>query len=79
MDYYEKILEDENSRLHNEIEVLRRLLFDLGPRMEKVFREIEKDVDKINSGYYERFVGCSVIKRKLAAEINFIQKELLSK
>jgi hypothetical protein len=76
---YEKILEDENRKLHDELEVLRKLLFELGPRLQKVFKDIEGDVDKLNSGYYERFVGCSTIKRKLKVEREYIERELLTK
>ena len=76
---YEKILEDENTRLHEELEVLRKLLFVLGPRLIRVFSELEGEVDKLYNGYYERFVGCSVIKKKLSSERKYLEKELLSK
>lgn len=76
---YEKVLEDENARLHNELEVLRGLLYGLGPKMCKMLTDIEKDVDRVNSGYYEVFVGCNIIKKKLSAERKFIEEELKTK
>ena len=76
---YESILEDENRRLHDELEVLRKLLFVLGPRLIRVFSELEGDIEKMNNGYYERFTGCSIIKKKLMSERKYLERELLSK
>lgn len=76
---YEKTLEDENARLHAELEELRKLIFDLAPRLEKVFTDMAKDVHSINNGYFERGQGCLALLRKIETERKYIAKEFFSK
>lgn len=76
---YEKILEEENERLHAEIEELRKLLFNIAPHLDDVFDSLIKDVTAMNNGYFERGQGCLQLLKKIKKEKEYIKKELASK
>jgi hypothetical protein len=76
---YEKILEEENEKLHAEIEELRKLLFNIAPHLDEMFDSLIKDVNSINNGYFERGQGCLNILKKIKKEKDYIKKELSSK
>jgi hypothetical protein len=76
---YEKTLEEENERLHAELEQLRSLLFNIAPHLDGVFDSLIKDVNAINNGYFERGHGCLQLLKKIKKEKEYIQKELASK
>lgn len=76
---YEKILEQENERLHKELEELRKTLFNIAPHLDGMFDSLIKDVNSINNGYFERGQGCLQLLKKIKKEKEYIQKELASK
>jgi len=76
---YEKILEEENERLHKELEELRNILFNIAPHLDGVFDSLIKDVNAMNNGYFERGQGCLQLLKKIKKEKEFIKKELASK
>ncbi len=76
---YEKTLEEENERLHAELEQLRNLLFNIAPHLDGVFDSLIKDVNAMNNGYFERGQGCLQLLKKIKKEKEYIQKELASK
>jgi len=47
---YEKTLEEENERLHAELEQLRKILFNIAPHLDGVFDSLIKDVNAMNNG-----------------------------
>jgi hypothetical protein len=76
---YEKLLEQENERLHNELEELRKLLFNIAPHLDEVFDSLIKDVNSMNNGFFERGQGCLQLLKKIKKEKEYIKKELSSK
>ncbi len=76
---YEKTLEEENERLHAELEQLRSILFNIAPHLDGVFDSLIKDVNAIHNGYFERGQGCLQLLKKIKKEKEYIQKELASK
>jgi hypothetical protein len=78
MSDYEKILEDENSKLRNEIEFLRTTISNIGPKMDAVLFDILSEVEKLNNGYYEKATAYTIIVKKIRKERDTIKKNMTS-
>lgn len=76
---YEKVLEEENQRLHNELEVLRKTLYDLAPTFARALDTYEKDINSIYNGYFERGQGCAVLLKKIRKDKEYLEKVLSDK